>query len=113
MITQCINHVNCDLIKDDLDFTERMLAVGLALGPFGHLWYNKIVDKLVPGVASSRTAVKKILADQIVAGPFFCSAFFFGKRNLLHRITSSSLQHRSPVSNHNHETRNVSFVYFL
>lgn len=59
--------------------TERMLAVGLALGPFGHLWYSKLVDRLVPGVASTQTALKKILADQIVAGPFFCSAFFFGK----------------------------------
>ncbi|XP_048762316.1 mpv17-like protein 2 isoform X2 [Ostrea edulis] len=64
--------------KYSLQRTERMLAVGLALGPFGHLWYSKIVDKLVPGVVSTRTAVKKILADQVVAGPFFCSAFFFG-----------------------------------
>ncbi|XP_062592615.1 mpv17-like protein 2 [Saccostrea cucullata] len=58
--------------------TERMLAVGMALGPFAHVWYSKIVDKLVPGVASTQTALKKILADQLVAGPFFCSGFFFG-----------------------------------
>nr|XP_022318927.1 mpv17-like protein 2 [Crassostrea virginica] len=64
--------------KYSLQRTKRMLAVGLALGPFGHLWYSKLVDRLVPGVASTQTALKKILADQIVAGPFFCSAFFFG-----------------------------------
>uniref|UniRef100_K1PBS3 Mpv17-like protein 2 n=1 Tax=Magallana gigas TaxID=29159 RepID=K1PBS3_MAGGI len=30
------------------------------------------------GAPSTTTALKKILADQIIAGPFFCSAFFFG-----------------------------------
>lgn len=58
--------------------TERMFLIGLCLGPFGHLWYTKFVEKLVPGAPSTTTALKKILADQIIAGPFFCSAFFFG-----------------------------------
>lgn len=56
-----------------------MFLIGLCLGPFGHLWYTKFVEKLVPGAPSTTTALKKILADQIIAGPFFCSAFFFGK----------------------------------
>uniref|UniRef100_K1S0D5 Mpv17-like protein 2 n=1 Tax=Magallana gigas TaxID=29159 RepID=K1S0D5_MAGGI len=62
--------------------TERMFLIGLCLGPFGHLWYTKFVEKLVPGAPSTTTALKKILADQIIAGPFFCSAFFFGKYKL-------------------------------
>lgn len=63
-------------------FTERMFLIGICLGPFGHLWYTKFVEKLVPGAPSTTTALKKILADQIIAGPFFCSAFFFGKYKL-------------------------------
>lgn len=67
------------LLSCNLYFTERMFLIGLCLGPFGHLWYTKFVEKLVPGAPSTTTALKKILADQIIAGPFFCSAFFFGK----------------------------------
>lgn len=67
------------LLSFNLYFTERMFLIGLCLGPFGHLWYTKFVEKLVPGAPSTTTALKKILADQIIAGPFFCSAFFFGK----------------------------------
>ena len=54
-----------------------MLVVGCSLGPFGHLWYSHIVDKLVKG-HGVKVTLKKILADQAVAGPFFCSAFFIG-----------------------------------
>ncbi|KAK3090139.1 hypothetical protein FSP39_009459 [Pinctada imbricata] len=49
----------------------RMLTVGITLGPVGHLWYSHLVDKLVKG-AGVKVTLKKILADQTFAGPFFC-----------------------------------------
>ncbi|XP_052774618.1 mpv17-like protein 2 [Mya arenaria] len=54
----------------------RMLSMGFLFGPVSHGWY-KVLDRFLPGTAL-RTVVRKILADQLVAGPFFCSAFFMG-----------------------------------
>lgn len=56
--------------------TGRMFTMGFLFGPVTHVWY-KILDRYLPGTAM-RTVGKKILADQAVAGPFFCSAFFMG-----------------------------------
>jgi protein Mpv17 len=54
----------------------RMFTMGFLFGPVSHVWY-KILDRYLPG-AGLRTVACKILADQTVAGPFFCSAFFMG-----------------------------------
>ncbi|KAK7100613.1 mpv17-like protein 2 [Littorina saxatilis] len=56
--------------------TGRMLVIGLVLGPFNHHWY-RLLDKLVVG-SGLKVVVKKIAADQAVAGPFFCSCFLIG-----------------------------------
>ncbi|XP_060580992.1 mpv17-like protein 2 [Ruditapes philippinarum] len=56
--------------------TGRMFTMGFLFGPVSHVWY-KILDRYLPG-AGLRTVACKILADQTVAGPFFCSAFFMG-----------------------------------
>ncbi|XP_053394663.1 mpv17-like protein 2 [Mercenaria mercenaria] len=56
--------------------TGRMCTMGLLFGPVTHVWY-KILDRYLPGTVL-RTVASKILADQVVAGPFFCSAFFMG-----------------------------------
>ena len=50
--------------------------MGLVFGSVTHFWY-KILDKHLAG-ATLQIVVKKILADQAVAAPFFCSAFFMG-----------------------------------
>lgn len=57
--------------------TGRMFMMGISLGPLTHLWYNVAIDKLIKGVGN-KMVFKKILADQFVAGPIFCSSFFFG-----------------------------------
>ena len=53
-----------------------MFTMGFLFGPVSHVWY-KILDRYLPG-ACLGTVARKILADQTVAGPFFCSAFFMG-----------------------------------
>ncbi|KAL5021864.1 hypothetical protein ScPMuIL_001019 [Solemya velum] len=57
--------------------TGRMFSMGLVLGPFNHLWYNIVIDRLVKGTGV-KVVFKKILGDQFVAAPFFCSSFFMG-----------------------------------
>ena len=57
--------------------------MGISLGPLTHLWYNVVIDKIIKGVGN-KMVFKKILADQFVAGPIFCSSFFFGK--IIHLI---------------------------
>ncbi|KAL4236950.1 hypothetical protein ACF0H5_005336 [Mactra antiquata] len=68
--------------KKEYDYrrTGRMFCMGFLFGPVTHGWY-KVLDRFLPG-ATLQTVGKKILADQAVAGPFFCSAFFMGM-NLL------------------------------
>ena len=45
-------------------------------GPPHHYWYLYL-DKLLPGRSRS-VVIKKILADQAVAAPFFAVTFIFG-----------------------------------
>ena len=59
----------------------RMFCMGFVLGPFNHCWY-KILDHILKG-ATGKIVVKKIMCDQAVAAPFFCSSFFMGKGNIL------------------------------
>lgn len=50
-----------------------MFLIGLMMAPFGQVWYFRLMDKLIPGAPSIEIALKKVLADQIVAGPVFIS----------------------------------------
>lgn len=52
--------------------------MGITFGPLTHVWYNVVIDRIITGTGN-KMVFKKILADQFVAGPFFCSSFFFGK----------------------------------
>ena len=53
-----------------------MFAVGLSQGPPHHYWYVWL-DKVLPK-RDLRTVFLKIVADQVVAAPFFAITFFFG-----------------------------------
>ena len=46
-----------------------MFSIGILLGPFNHGWYT-LLDKVLPG-QTGKIVVKKILADQIIASPFY------------------------------------------
>ena len=54
----------------------RMFLVGLSQGPPHHFWYL-LLDRLLPA-KTLQTVVLKILADQLVAAPFFAVTFFYG-----------------------------------
>lgn len=54
----------------------RMLAVGLSQGPPHHYWYLAL-DRALPGKTAG-VVVRKILADQIIAAPFFAVTFVVG-----------------------------------
>lgn len=54
----------------------RMFLVGLSQGPPHHFWYIWL-DKKLPGKAAF-TVGKKILADQLLAAPFFAFTFIYG-----------------------------------
>ena len=62
--------------KFDFKRTLRLGAVGLTQGPPHHYWYIYL-DKFLPG-KSYGVVIKKILADQIFAAPFFAITFIFG-----------------------------------
>lgn len=64
-------------VQIDWRRTGRMFCIGITLGPLTHLWYTVVIERLVKGTGN-KMVLKKILADQFVAGPVFCSAFFFG-----------------------------------
>lgn len=53
-----------------------MCLVGLSQGPPHHYWYLWL-DKFLPK-RDLRTVALKIVADQLVAAPFFAITFFFG-----------------------------------
>jgi protein Mpv17 len=53
-----------------------MMLIGFMLGPFNHFWYS-MLDKVVTG-SGLKVVLKKIAADQSVAGPFFCTTFLIG-----------------------------------
>jgi hypothetical protein len=55
-----------------------MFLMGLMLGPFGHLWYTKLADKLVVG-SGPKVVLKKIGVDQIIFTPIITCLFFGGK----------------------------------
>ncbi|XP_062611511.1 mpv17-like protein 2 [Saccostrea cucullata] len=57
--------------------TGRMFLMGLMIGPFGHLWYSKLADKLVLG-SGPKVVLKKIGVDQIIFTPFITCLFFGG-----------------------------------
>ncbi|TRY80897.1 hypothetical protein TCAL_07753 [Tigriopus californicus] len=56
--------------------TGRMFLVGLSQGPPHHYWYT-FLDKYLPK-RDLRTVGIKILADQLIAAPFFALTFFYG-----------------------------------
>ena len=60
----------------DFKRTIRLGVVGLTQGPPHHYWYVYL-DKFLPG-KSYGVVMKKILADQIFAAPFFAITFIFG-----------------------------------
>ena len=53
-----------------------MFVVGLVLGPCSHVWYKLLDNHLIGN--GLRVVFKKIAADQILAGPIFCTIFLFG-----------------------------------
>ena len=60
----------------DFQRNVRLGVVGLSQGPPHHYWYHHL-DKFLPG-KSYGVVIKKILADQIFAAPFFAVTFIFG-----------------------------------
>jgi len=62
--------------KFDFNRTLRLAVVGLSQGPPHHYWYLYL-DRWFPG-RSKQVVIKKILADQAVAAPFFAVTFIFG-----------------------------------
>ena len=53
-----------------------MFVVGLSVGYPHHFWYL-LLDQLMPKKCL-RTVCLKILADQLIAAPFFAVTFFYG-----------------------------------
>jgi len=62
--------------KFDYKRTMRLAVVGLTQGPPHHFWYLYL-DRWFPG-RSKQVVIKKILADQAVAAPFFAITFIYG-----------------------------------
>ena len=62
--------------KFDFQRSLRLGLVGLSQGPPHHYWYIYL-DRILPG-RSHGVVIKKILADQIFAAPFFAITFIFG-----------------------------------
>ncbi|CAL1530328.1 unnamed protein product, partial [Lymnaea stagnalis] len=60
----------------DFDRNRRTMMIGFALGVFDHYWYETL-DHYYKGITLN-DILKKIALDQIVAGPFFSSAFLVG-----------------------------------
>uniref|UniRef100_H3CXV8 MPV17 mitochondrial inner membrane protein like 2 n=1 Tax=Tetraodon nigroviridis TaxID=99883 RepID=H3CXV8_TETNG len=56
--------------------TGCMFAVGTALGPCMHYWYQWL-DRLYPGRAM-KTVTKKVLIDQLIGSPTIWFGFFIG-----------------------------------
>ncbi|KAH3697212.1 hypothetical protein DPMN_084702 [Dreissena polymorpha] len=75
-IVQNIERLDHKDAKYDFHRTGRMMSMGFLYGPMSHVWY-KILDGYLPAT-NLRTVAKKIVVDQAVAGPIFCSAFFMG-----------------------------------
>jgi protein Mpv17 len=68
-----------------------MLVIGLVMGPPHHYWYLWLDRYLKPTQVWS-----KILADQILAAPFFAFGFFYGMGFLEgHRVEESTAEFKS------------------
>lgn len=78
VIQQNIEKHDASNKKSTMDYERigRMGIVGLAQGPVNHWWYTWL-DRVLPG-KSLVVIGKKILADQVIASPFFSSTFFVG-----------------------------------
>ncbi|KAK3090019.1 hypothetical protein FSP39_008579 [Pinctada imbricata] len=61
--------------------TGRMFSIGILIGPFGHMWYAKLADRLVKG-QGPKVVLKKIAVDQIMFTPVI-TVLFFGGMGLL------------------------------
>jgi protein Mpv17 len=91
----------------DTNRSLRMLAVGLSQGPPHHYWYGRLLlsycpaylvlrrylalDRLLPGKAAGVVA-RKILADQLLAAPFFAVTFVVGTKCTkcqIHKISNT------------------------
>jgi len=70
----------------DYNRNGRFLIVGFTQGLPHHWWYTWL-DRVLPGNSLS-TVFKKIIADQVIASPYFHSAFFFGVGTLEGRSLS-------------------------
>jgi protein Mpv17 len=86
----------------------RMLAIGLVMGPPHHYWYLWL-DRYL-----KQTQVwSKILADQILAAPFFAFGFFYGMGFLEgHRVEESTAEFKSKFLTV-YAVRSVFFFYSL
>lgn len=83
-----------EIIKDpkksrDWQRTGRMFVVGVCLSPVDHYWYIWL-DRVLPS-ASIRTAVKKVLIEQILASPILSALFFMGIGSLEGQALNESL----------------------
>ncbi|XP_059472461.1 mpv17-like protein 2 isoform X2 [Neocloeon triangulifer] len=72
-------------VKYDWSRTGRMFIVGLVMGPVHHYWYIWL-DRYL----KTNQVWRKILADQILAAPFFAFSFFYGMGFLEGRSTEES-----------------------
>lgn len=90
----CVQGMNIAVTKKktkfDFERTGRMIIIGCALGPFNHIWYA-VLDKFIKG-ASGKAVFQKILCDQFIAGPFFCTTFLYGLSILEGKGTSGAKQ---------------------
>jgi protein Mpv17 len=69
----------------------RMLAIGLVMGPPHHYWYLWL-DRYF----KQSQVWSKILADQILAAPFFAFGFFYGMGLLEgHKLKESTAEFKS------------------
>ena len=71
-----------------------MLAVGLSQGPPHHYWYAALDAKL-PGKTAGIIG-KKILADQLIAAPFFAVTFIVFAALLEGRSLAQVVTHSTP-----------------
>ena len=80
--------------KFDVSRSCRLGLVGLTQGPPHHYWYIYL-DKFLPGKTYG-VVMKKILADQIFAAPFFAITFIFGAG----LMEGNTLSKRVPANSH-------------
>lgn len=89
-LTQHVERIDKPHKTYDFHRTCRLFSLGFIFGPASHYWY-KILDLYLPG-ATVKIAIQKILCDQTVAAPFFCSVFFMGTSILEGKSTKEGIQ---------------------